>query len=169
MIERKGAAMIRRADSIKRMGAVTLEAAVVYPVMFILLLGLIVGGMGVFRYQQVACQAREAARWASVRGYDYAITTGNASPSSQAIFQNAVVPMAAGMDTTKLSIQVLWVDQSTGQAQSWDTAPKTTKSIVSNQYVTNTVRVIVTYQWTPNFFLAGSINLKSTSEIPMSF
>ena len=35
----------------RRRGAVAVEAAVVYPVLFLLLLGVIVGGMGVFRYQ----------------------------------------------------------------------------------------------------------------------
>jgi len=37
-----------------RQGATTVEFAVVAPATFILLLGIVVGGMGVFRYQEVA-------------------------------------------------------------------------------------------------------------------
>ena len=68
--------MLRRANSQKRRGATLVEAAIVYSVLFQLLIGMIVGGLGVFRYQQVASLAREGARYASVRGTQYATNTG---------------------------------------------------------------------------------------------
>lgn len=42
--------------------------AVVYPVMFLLLVGSTAGAMGVYCYQLVACMTREATRSAAVRG-----------------------------------------------------------------------------------------------------
>src|SRR5213593_2814721 len=43
----------------QRRGASVLEFAIVAPVTFMLILGLIIGGLGVFRYQEVAQLARE--------------------------------------------------------------------------------------------------------------
>ena len=53
---------------------------------------LIVGGLGVFHYQQTACLAQEAARWASVRGGDYQKDTDQASPTTQQILQQVTEP-----------------------------------------------------------------------------
>src|SRR5262245_31584464 len=153
----------------RRRGALALEAAIVYPVFLLLMLGIVVGGMGVFRYQQVSCQAREAARWASVRGGDYQKETDLASPSQDDILTQAVLPMAAGMDPSAITIQVQWVDQATGQAYDWDSATKYVRSVTaSNSYITNTVRVTITYQWSPNLIF-GTLTLKSTCEVPMTF
>ena len=153
-----------------RRGAMTLEAAVVYPVVIFLFLTLIVGGMAVFRYQQVACQARDAARWASVRGADWAAETSQSSPTKQQILEQAVLPLAAGMDTSQLTLQVQWIDQATGAAVDWDSAGKDVRSIsAGGKAVTNTVRVTVTYTFGQDLLLPGTITLTSTSEIPMSF
>jgi Flp pilus assembly protein TadG len=161
--------MRRRARCRHRRGAFALEGAVVYPVMITLLLGLVIGGTGVFRYQQVACQAREAARWASVRGGNYQTATGSPSPTQSQIAAQAVNPMAAGMNLQYLTVQVQWVDQSSATAYAWDGASKAVMSITSKgEYVTDTVRVTVTYQWAPNFLGVGPLNLVSTSEIPMA-
>jgi uncharacterized membrane protein len=153
-----------------RRAAMAVEAAVVFPVVVFLFLALVLGGVGVLRYQQVACQAREAARWACVRGVSWAQETNQTSPTKQQILQQAVLPMAAGMDPTNLSIQVFWVNQSTGAAVDWDSAGKDVMSLnAANSPVTNTVRVTITYQFSPGLLLLGPINLQSTSEIPMSF
>jgi Flp pilus assembly protein TadG len=156
-------------QSCPRRGAVVVEAAVAYPLLFVLLLGVVVGGLGVFRHQQVACQAREAARWACVRGAGYQKDTGTASPTQEQIRQAAVVPLAAGMDPANLSVTVEWVDQATGTAYPWDTAArKPTSTTASGAAVTNTVRVTVTYQWLPAGLSGKTVNLVSVSEIPMS-
>jgi Flp pilus assembly protein TadG len=140
------------------------EAAVVYPVVLFVFLALILGGVGVFRYEQVACQAREAARWASVRGSDWQQETKQDSPTQQQILQQAVLPLAAGMDPAKITIKVQWIDQATGTAVDWDKAGKDVRSpTASKDYVTNTVRVTITYEWSPAMFLT------STCEVPMSF
>jgi Flp pilus assembly protein TadG len=154
----------------RRRAALTLEAAFVYPIMLVLLLGLMVGGMGVFYSELVACQAREATRYACVRGTNYQKYTGNKPPTQQQILQNVVCPLAAGMDLSSLTIQVYWINGVTGQAVSWDTATQTpTTATASGALVNNTVQVTVTYQWSSPLFLSGPINVQSTSQLPMSY
>jgi Flp pilus assembly protein TadG len=153
-----------------RRGAVLVESAVVYPLLFLLLFGLIVGGLGVFRYQQVACQAREAARYACVHGAGWQKETRQACPTAAQLRQDVVLPLAAGMDPAKLTVQVEWIDEITGAAADWDQAGKwPTGTTQDGDRVTNRVRVTVTYAWWPEAFLAGPINLKSVSEVPMAF
>jgi Flp pilus assembly protein TadG len=162
--------MINRLRRGSRRGAVLLESAIVYPLMFMLLFGLIVGGVGVFRYQQVACQAREAARWACVRGANWQRATGNMAPTAAQISQAAVLPLAAGMDPTKLSVDVNWIDMVQGTSTPWDSASKEPSGLNNNgNPVTNRVRVTVTYRWSPQIFLLGSLMLKSVSEMPLAF
>jgi Flp pilus assembly protein TadG len=152
-----------------RPGAAAVETAFVLPVFLFLLLGIVAGGMGVFRYQQVACLAREAARRASVCGADYQKETNQTSPTQAQIIQQAVTPLAVGMDPASLNVTVQWVSQATNTAQSWDTARKDVKSINSQgEYVTNSVCVTVTYTWSPGLFL-GPVTLTSVSQVPMSF
>jgi Flp pilus assembly protein TadG len=153
-----------------RTGALTLEAALVMPLMMFLLLAMVIGGIGVLRFQQVACQARETVRFAAVHGGDYQIFTGAVSPTQQAIFQQVVTPMVAGMDITSLTLALQWIDQATGIAYPWDSASKDVLSITPRgEYVTNTVRVTVNYQWAPDFLGVGPLFLRSTSEIPMAY
>src|SRR6516162_8818995 len=116
--------MVLRPRMPRRRGALILESAVVYPLLFVVLFGLIVGGLGVFRYQQVACQAREAARWTSVRGSNWPKRTGTACPTVAQITSAAVLPMSAGMDPQKLSVQVQLVDLVNGTTTDWDASNK---------------------------------------------
>jgi Flp pilus assembly protein TadG len=153
----------------KRRGAVALETALVYPVLLLVFLGLVVGGMGVFRYQQVACQAREAARYAAVHGGDWQKATDKNSPTQSEIFTNAVLPLLAGMSSDSVTIQIQWIDQSSGTAVDWDKASKSPHSITaSGESVTNTVRVTINYQWSPDIIF-GPIYMTSTCEVPMTF
>jgi Flp pilus assembly protein TadG len=63
--------MLSPATSHRRRGTTSIEFVMSCPVVFFLIFATIVGGMGVFRYQQVAALAREGARWASVHGSPY--------------------------------------------------------------------------------------------------
>ena len=162
--------MASRSPSARRRGAVTVESAIVYPVLFLLLFGLIVGGLGVFRFQQVAWQAREAARYASVHGATWRQESGQLCPTAAQIRQDVVVPLAAGMDAGALAVQVDFIDETTGDVAPWDGANKwPTGMSPAGAPVTNRVRVTVVYQWLPEAFLAGPINLRSVSEVPMSY
>jgi Flp pilus assembly protein TadG len=116
--------MTSRPSFARRRGAVILESAVVYPVLFLLLFGLIVGGLGVFRFQQVAWHAREAARYACVHGARWAKDTGKPCPTAAQIRQDVVVPLAAGMDADALALQVNFLEESTGAVTPWDQAGK---------------------------------------------
>lgn len=161
--------MLRSVAHRARAGAVAVEAAVVYSVLLFLILGLIVGGMGVFRYQQVACHAREAARYASTRGSDWQKETNQDSPTQDQVLKDAVVPLLAGMDATKVTMQIDWIEQTTGMVVPWDKAAKYPRSLNgANEYVTNSVRVTITYQWSPDLIF-GTLYLTSTCELPMTF
>ena len=47
-----------------RCGATLVETALVLPVLFLFIYGMVIGGIGVFRHQVLASLAREAARYA---------------------------------------------------------------------------------------------------------
>ena len=151
----------------RRLGAVTIEMAIVLPVLLVLLLGILVGGMGVFRYQLVACQAREAARYASVRGADWQLDAGVSPLLQDDVVKNVVHPLATTMDLTQLTVKMEWVDQGAGTVKYWDSSPKYVKTLTPDgEYVTAAVRVTVSYTWYPEYFL-GPCTLTSVCEIPM--
>jgi Flp pilus assembly protein TadG len=124
------------------------EAALVYPAAFLLILGLISGGLGIFRYQEVASLAREGSRWASTHGSQYAQDTGKTAAASQEV-TNYVQSKAVGLDLTKLSVATTWNP--------------------NNQPRNGVVTVTVSYQWSPEVYLIGTITLSSTSRMPMSY
>ncbi len=161
--------MVRRCQPVDRRGAIVIEGAIIYPVLFLLLFGLIVGAMGVVHYQQVACQARDASRYASVKGANWAKATSKTSPTAAEIKSNVVVPMAAGMDQSKLTVTVQWINGVNGSAVNWDTSTKAVTTQTPTGTVSNRVRVTVTYQWFPEWGVVGPITLKSVSEMPMEY
>ncbi len=157
----------------RRSGAVTVEAAVVLGVLVVVMLGTMVCGVGVFRHQQVACLATEAARYASLRGGDYQKDTTGAlrpPPTRQQIVDAAVAPKAIGMDPAAVSVTVQWIDRgANGGPKDWDVATKDVRSVtVGGEYVTNTVRVTATYHWTPGVFFAPA-DLTAVCELPMAY
>ena len=150
---------MRRRQRKNRCGAATVEFAVCCPVVFILLLGTMVGALGVFRYQQTAELAREAARWACVHGGQYAEETGNPAASPQDIYDSVIEPLAMGMDRRRLTYEVTWDKSNVPlDASQSATSPKG-----------NTVSVTVTYDWIPEVFWFGSYTLTSTSTAQMVY
>jgi Flp pilus assembly protein TadG len=150
----------------RRTGALAVEGAIVYSVLLVLLLALLVGGIGVFRYQQVACLAREGARWSAVHGQGWESDSKQPPCTQDDIRKNAVLPFAAGMDPAAVAVQVEFVDRVAGTISNWDsvTHPPTSTDGMNNT-VTNRVRVTVNYQWVPGALLVGPLYLKSTSEM----
>ena len=63
---------VRRTPNPPRRGVQAVEAAIVLPVVMMLILGTFSTAMGVYYYQLVATLAREGARYASVHGSQYA-------------------------------------------------------------------------------------------------
>ena len=145
----------------RRSGATVVECAFVYPVVFLLILGLLVGAGGIFRYSQLASLAREGARYASVHGTQYAEEMGVTAPTPDQIFNNVIAPMAAGFDTTAMGHSITYASSN---------APYHTTLGANNNVVPvqNTVTVTLTYQWIPEAFLGG-VTLSSTSVMPMSY
>src|SRR5256885_11992030 len=97
--------MLRR---VPRRAAALVEFAIVAPVFLLFVMGLVVGGLGVFRYQQVASLAREGARYASVRGYKYQQVTGSPAATPQDVHNNVILPGAVALDPAQLSSSVTW-------------------------------------------------------------
>src|SRR5947209_20067052 len=92
----------------RRSGTTVVECAVVYPVVLIIVAMLVIGALGVFRYQELASIARRATRYATVHGTQYTKDTGKAAATSQDIYDQAVQPYAAGYDLTARSYSVSW-------------------------------------------------------------
>jgi Flp pilus assembly protein TadG len=132
-----------------RRGASVVEAALVFPVAFLLVLGIMSGGMGVFRYQEVACLAREGSRWASMHGSQYSQETGNTAATAADVYNKAILPKVAGLDTSKLSYSVTWNP--------------------NNLPPNSTVTVTVSYDWSPEVYLFGTFTLTATSTMAMSY
>ncbi|MGI8981405.1 MAG: TadE/TadG family type IV pilus assembly protein [Pirellulaceae bacterium] len=143
----------------RRRGATTVEFAVTCPIVFFMIFATIVGALGVFRYQQTAELAREAARWASVHGGQYEQETGNAAATAQDIYTNAILPGATALNLSKLSYQVTW---------NTSNMPLDASESVGTPHG-NTVSVTVTYQWFPEVYLIGPFNLSSTSTAQMIY
>jgi Flp pilus assembly protein TadG len=135
------------------------ESAFVLPTLFVLILGTVVGGFGIFRYQQISMLAREGARYASVHGGQYQQDTGNTAATATDVYNNAISPMATGLDMTQLNYSVSWNSNNMPYN-------------VGNNYerpTGNTVTVTVTYNWFPEVYIVGPITLSSTSTMPMSY
>jgi Flp pilus assembly protein TadG len=136
-----------RIQNPSRSGVTIVESAIVLPVFFLLIIGMIVGGLGVFRYQEVASLAREASRWASVRGSTYSQTTGNTAATAKDVYDGAIVPNVVALDKSKLTYAVTWAPDNRQGSQ---------------------VTVRITYRWVPEAFLGG-MDLSSTSTSTISY
>ena len=143
----------------RRRGTTTVEFAITCPIVFFLVFAVIVGGLGVFRYQEVASLAREGARWASVHGALYAQETNQPAATPGDVYTNAIIPSAVGLDPSKLSYSVTWNHDNWPQWVDENT----------QQPIGNTVTVTVTYQWFPELLLAGPYTLTSTSTAQMMY
>lgn len=127
-----------------RRGVTTVEVALVAPLTFLLLIGLVVGGFGIFRYQQVAALAREGARWASVRGPQYQRRNRQPAPTSADVFNNAIRPKAVSLNPQQLTYAVEWDADAT------------------------TVAVTVNYDWVPERYLFP-VKFTSRSAMPITY
>jgi hypothetical protein len=106
--------------------------------------------MGVYYYELVATLAREGARYASVHGWQYQQDVNGGNPvTASDIYNNAILPMAVGLNPSDLTYSVTWN--------------------TTNSPYNNSVSVTVTYQWTPDLYITGPLNLTSTSVMPMSY
>jgi len=90
-----------------RSGAVVVEAALVLPVILLLLIAIMSGAIMVFMADEVSNVSREGARWASVRGADYAMTTHR--PAATAADVKAyVLQQPVMLDRSRMTVNVTW-------------------------------------------------------------
>jgi Flp pilus assembly protein TadG len=159
-----------RLSSRRRRALVTVEAAVVYPLLFLLLFGLIVGGICVFRYQQMVLLSREAARYASVHGSSSQKETNQPPPTVAQITQQVILPLSAGMEPDQLTVQIQWISPATNKIVDWDSSSKAPTSLdTAGNPVANHVKVTVRYVWDAGILFSAPLTLQSVCEIPMSF
>ena len=142
-----------------RTAATLVECAFILPVTFFLMLALLVGGMGIFRYQEVSTLAREGARYGSTHGHQFRVDAGEPLGDSGVwnsdVYQNGIAPMVVSLDSGSLSYQATWPDviNQPGKPDNWPGSQ---------------VTVTVTYQWFPEIYLVGPITLTSTSSMPIT-
>jgi Flp pilus assembly protein TadG len=158
--------MLRRKQQ-QRRGSTLLESALVYPVLFLIVLGIIFLGIAVFRYQQVSHISREASRWAVVHGALYKQEQGRPSLTTASdVYTNSIQPQAASMQLSGLTYSVDW----NAVGNSADDDQRRSRSITASGVVVsraNTVTVTVTYTWNTGLF--GTIPVSSSSTMPMSY
>jgi hypothetical protein len=139
--------------------------------MFLFMFTLVVVGMAVYTYQQVAAVTREAARYAIVHGAQWAndINSGTLT-TPQDIFNNAIVPAAVGLDTKGMSFY-----QSGGNGDnltlivSYDNSSQVaTFNDSSGNPTMNYVSVTISYTWYPPLF-PGGMTVASKSVMPMQY
>jgi Flp pilus assembly protein TadG len=143
-----------------RRAATTIELAMIAPAVFFVLLGLIVGGMGVFRYQQLAHLTREASRWAALHGTDYAKASGQPAATAADVYNTMILPNSGAMNASRLSYSVVWNTSN----DPYRTATVDGKVVRINNIVT----VSISYQWIPEVYLGG-VTLSSSSSNPVTF
>lgn len=125
-----------------RRGLMMLECAFVYSVALQLILGVIVLGLGVFRYQEMAWLAREGARWAAVHGPDYQSDQSDDAPTSTDVMTQVITPKMAMLTSQNV---------------------KCTLTMTSG-----TATVTVTYTWAPEAYFASK-SLSSTAVAPIMY
>jgi Flp pilus assembly protein TadG len=160
----------------QRRGASAVEFAVVGAATFFLLIALVVGGMGVFRYQEVAHLAREGSRYASTHGGQYtqdgiATKTGVPAIASSADLQTYLKSRTVALDTSKLQVTVSYSAPASYSPRNMVSYDDTDPSLVPPGQITfyNYVTVTVAYTWMPEAYLVGPITLTSTSTVAMAY
>jgi hypothetical protein len=117
--------------------------AIIAPLAFLLVIGLIVGCVGIFRYNQVAALAHEGARWAAVHGRNYERINGRKPITSEEIYSNVIQPRATGIDLGRLTC-TMELDS--------------THSVIS---------VTVSYQWLPEAYF-NKVSMSRTATMLVS-
>src|SRR5262245_46832145 len=145
-----------RSRSNSRHGATAVEFAFVAPVALVILLGLIIGGMAVFRFQEIATLAREAARYASVHGAMYAQEQNQPAATPQSIYDNVIVPKEVILDLSQLTYSVTWNTDNRPLRPGLDANGQPTTFV-------NTVTVTINYNWLPEAFFGGGSTMTSSS------
>lgn len=91
----------------RRSGAAVVEAAVIVPVVLLILFGIISGAVLVFSADEVSNVAREGTRYGSVRGTTYAFETKR-PPATADEIKAFVKQQAVMLDPSRMTVTVTW-------------------------------------------------------------
>jgi Flp pilus assembly protein TadG len=131
------------------------EAAIVLPISVMVILGMVYGGLSVYRYQQCAEVAREGARWASVHGAQYHTDTGKAIATPTTVYNTGMKHAAVSFDKTHVALSgagcttdpfqfsITWSDPAQGRGSTVTVMVK--YKMFSGAYVTSTSKMPVVY------------------------
>jgi Flp pilus assembly protein TadG len=139
-------------------GSSLVEQALILTFLLSMLFAIIDFGRAMYTYHFVSNAAREASRWASVRGITTSLPGGAASPASVRALVKDVTGM--GLDPAKITVDTSWVPPP-------NNSPACTQNIKNPGCV---VQVSVTYSYKFFFpFLPTSpITMQSTSQMVIS-
>ncbi len=99
--------MLLRKPNTLRAGSALIEAAIVVPIILLLLYGTICGAFMVLTVDEVETAAREGARYGSVRGSSYAFNTLNPAATAEDITA-FVKAQGATLKATLITCNVTW-------------------------------------------------------------
>lgn len=134
--------MRTRTDRRRRRGGAAVEVALVAPVLLLLIVGVLVLGLGVFRYQQLEALARESARWAAVHGPTYQSEEDAEAPTDDDLMEQVIAPRLVAMDREDLACTLSMSD--------------------------GVASVTLTYEWAPEAYF-GAIELSSTAASSITY
>jgi hypothetical protein len=155
-----------------RRGTTAIEGAVVYSAAMLMTMGIIVMGLGTFRYQQLAALARVGARWASVHGPTYQSEQKAAAPTSQDLMtyystNNSMVALTPSALTCSLTMPTSTTSTTGVVTVSAGTSLVTPTSNATLTYP-GTVSVTLSYDWIPEGWFSP-VTLTSTSTLPITY
>jgi Flp pilus assembly protein TadG len=160
----------------KRKGLTCVEFAIVANVTLFLILSMMVGALGIFRYDEVAHLAREGARFASNHGGKYHqdgidAKTGVAQIATSDDMRAYLLKKAVLLDPDKLTIKATWSGAGTVTPSNTPIYTDSNPNLVPPAQLTiqNYVTVTVTYEWFPELYRVGPITLTSTSTMAMAY
>jgi Flp pilus assembly protein TadG len=91
----------------RRSGAAVVEAAIILPVILLLLIGIMSGAIMIYTADEVSNVSREGARWASVRGTDYAFYMKKPAATADDV-KAYVLQQPVMLDPSRMTVTVTW-------------------------------------------------------------
>jgi hypothetical protein len=135
------------------------EAAFVLPIALFIMIALIVGALGVFRYQETAYLAREGARYLSTHGANFrkdaGWSVGTPALWTSDMMTNCINKEAVILDPAQLTVTVSWPPVAALPAQ-------------SDNWPGSKVKVTVQYNWLPETTKFPAATFTSVAEQPIT-
>lgn len=158
---------MRRSPMLRR-GVVSTEFAFVAPILFMILLGILLGAIAIFRYQEMAWLAREGARYASTRNRQWATDASTTSGSTKTSLTEAELRTYLQsrvflIPADDLTVTAVWQESSSPQKVSF------VEGITTVADNTVTVTVGYTFQLSVPLMTDQTITVSSTATSPLGY